>query len=261
LIDRSAPAVRAQLARDAILLRGLCGDFAQLVAMAPGAPDENALAEASRAENLSIQCTSARGAVARWSIAAPGSSPPHEGPGAALTVVGDRGQAVLWMPEGDGPWMLVSTIDGDQQAESLESPPVAEEAVARLRRAIDHREPEPGWLDAARAVEVVEVSGDSLRRGRTVRLYNESYTEEGAFKGLMGMVGCGVLTAALLGVLAIAAAEPIAKQLGAPRLAKVLGYWPHVLLAVLVLFLLLQLLKLAMPRKAVGGDEDSKQNA
>jgi predicted dehydrogenase len=116
--------------------------------------------------------------------------------------------------------------------------------------------PRPNLLDATRAMELAEATSRSLRRGRTVDLYYETISEEANFKSVMTSTGCMILLAALF-ILPLALAGP---SLG-------LGWTlfiPYVILPVLVIFVVAQVLRLAVrtqkqpePKsaKAVGADE------
>jgi myo-inositol 2-dehydrogenase/D-chiro-inositol 1-dehydrogenase len=79
-----------------------------------------------------------------------------------------------------------------------------------------------------------------LRKGRTIELYFEEYTEESTFKGTMASIGCGLL---LLGMFVMGAVA-IAEQIGVPYTR----LWPYVLAGVLGVFLILQLLMLVFRR-------------
>jgi hypothetical protein len=74
-------------------------------------------------------------------------------------------------------------------------------------------------------------------------MYNEPFTEESAFKGLMGMAGCGLLLLGLTMVVLVAIGDAAARFFQWHGAANVLGKWPILLAVLLVLFLLLQLLR------------------
>jgi hypothetical protein len=78
-------------------------------------------------------------------------------------------------------------------------------------------------------------------------LHRETYTEDGVFKGLMGMAGCGLLLVGLVIVALGTTAGALLNRLGFDKAAVVFGMWPYALLAVFVTFLLLQLLRLVVP--------------
>jgi myo-inositol 2-dehydrogenase/D-chiro-inositol 1-dehydrogenase len=56
----------------------------------------------------------------------------------------------------------------------------------------------PDLLDGTRAMELVEATARSLRRGRTVDLHYERVSESGNFKSVMTSVGCVLLLLVLV---------------------------------------------------------------
>jgi predicted dehydrogenase len=110
--------------------------------------------------------------------------------------------------------------------------------------------PGPCLLDGTRAMELAEAVGRSLRRGRTVELHYESISEDANFKSVMTSTGCMVFLVALA-LLPLSMAGP---QLGMPWTL----YIPNVILPALVLFVLMQTLRLAIrrPRTATTADAE-----
>ena len=84
----------------------------------------------------------------------------------------------------------------------------------------------------------------SLARGRTIELHHEEYNEAGNFKSLMAASGCGLLLLVLLLLVFIGVVEDLGRAINL-RLG-LLANWPYLLLAVLAVFLLMQLLLLAL---------------
>jgi hypothetical protein len=110
--------------------------------------------------------------------------------------------------------------------------------------AAESREKSP-WLDACRDQEAAETVDRSLLRGRTIELYGEEHTEADSFKGVMSMGGCLVLLL-VLGVTFMAA---LAEGLRLPlRDWPIVRMWPICLLVPAGIFLLMQLLQLAVKR-------------
>ena len=169
--------------------------------------------------------------VARWSV-----DPVHAEPGAQLSVLGSRGRAVVEMPGNGQPWTSELTSADVTEKKSYELWMPAAAVLAELEAALAGGTPRPDWVDAARAVELAETIDRSLVKARTIELYYEDYTEEGTFKGLMTSIGCGLLILAL-GLMGLVA---IGDHVGLPYAR----YWPHLLLAGLAVFLVLQLLTL-----------------
>jgi myo-inositol 2-dehydrogenase/D-chiro-inositol 1-dehydrogenase len=111
--------------------------------------------------------------------------------------------------------------------------------------------PGPSLHDATRATELAEAAVRSLRRGRTVELHYESITEEATFKSVMTSTGCLLFIGSLL-LLPLAMAGP---PLGL--------YWtlliPYVIPPVLVIFLVMQSLRLATRRRTSAQDASTRQ--
>ena len=221
------------------LLRQIAGDITRLHAVASGAGRESDAALA----NLSVTLVLRSGGLARWSV---GSA--DDKPSATLAIVAAKGRAVLEMPDDHGPWRLeLSAPDGGQQ-QSFPAWHGEQEAIDRFRAALGGEPVHPDWLESARAVDLAETIHDSLRRGRTIDLFNETYSEDASFKGAMGIAGCGLLLFGLFSVMVVAALQMVARQLEWRRAAEILGKWPYLLLIVFGVFLLLQLLRFLIPR-------------
>jgi predicted dehydrogenase len=128
--------------------------------------------------------------------------------------------------------------------------------AASSPRPADKGLPHPNLLDATRAMELSEATTRSLRRGRTVDLYYETISEEANFKSVMTSTGCMILLGALV-ILPLALAGP---SLG----LRWTLFIPYVILPVLVIFAVLQFLRLAVrkpnasepnPPQGVGKDQ------
>lgn len=177
LANRSDESVRAELARDAILLRRLLGKFQRVGAM----PAK----EVKSLHNLSVQLTGDAKAVARWTV-----GPVTQTAGATLSLIGERGRITLNMPD-EGDWRLESTSD-DLPSETLA--PLDEVAHGQTILAALHGEPRsPTWEDAFRATDLADLACESVRRGKTLPVSNERLTEEDTFKGLMAAGGCLII--------------------------------------------------------------------
>jgi hypothetical protein len=242
--DRSRDAVLSQLAQDVTLLRRLIGNIRTVNASGPTtAVGRDPLGpkpkELPSLTNLSVHLTGADGRPARWSIA------PAVGPTVgSLTIIGQRGKATLHMPQA-GNWWL--EIVGEQPAnESFSHPGDAAEIFSQLTHAgVQVRQDESAWLSACRDQEVAEAVDRSIQRGRTIELFNEDHTEEASFKGIMAMGGCLLLVMAV----AIVFLATLGEGLRLPmRNWPLWRQWPYLLLAPIAVFLLLQLLQLAIKR-------------
>jgi predicted dehydrogenase len=238
MIARDRRSVMRQFTRDVDLVRGLAGDVTRLHAMtAVGGHDDDAAYA-----NLSVSLGLRSGGLVRWSVGAP------EGQAAAvLIVVTTGGRAVLGMIRPDEWWLETTTPEGTDR-QTFSAWHGEQKALTRFRAAIGGQATRPDWLDSARAVDLAETVRESLRRGRTIDLFNETYSEDASFKGAMGIAGCGLLLFGLFSVLVVAALQMLARQMEWRRAAEVLGKWPYLLLVVFGVFLVLQLLRFIIPR-------------
>jgi predicted dehydrogenase len=108
----------------------------------------------------------------------------------------------------------------------------------------------PDLLDATRAMELAEAVARSLHRGRTIDLHYEEISEAGNFKSLMTSTGCGLLLASLT-ILPLALAGP---ALGLPWTI----YVAYIIPPLLVLFTVLQLLRIGIKPPAAGPAPESR---
>ena len=243
LADRSRTAVQTHFACDADLLRQLFGEQSRLAAMGVSPRVDGTSSDlVADFANLGLHLSGPEGVAARWLVVP--AEPADER--AELTIRATGGSAKLTLPAKvtDAATLYWQTPTGSE-AFTFQAD-VYQEALATLEDAIAGQEVEPTWLDACRSVELADTIERSLNKGRVVELHFEEYTEENTFKGTMTSLGCGVLLAGL--VLMIAAA--VAGRLG----FRAADYWPYVLLGTLVAFLLMQLLRFVMPSQ----DGDSK---
>ena len=232
IVEAEHGSVTRQFCRDVDLIRAVAGDMTRLGAMGAGSGG-------SAHAGLGVQMSGPRGIAARWSVDSMHGS--HAG---RMSVLGSHGKAVLTLAAPAEPWILESRIDGKDNAQSFAVWNPAADAMTRLRAALAGGTSEPEWVDAARAVELAETIDRSLAKSRMIELYYEDYTEEGTFKGTMTSVGCGLLIFGLILLGAVA----IADQLGVPHLKG----WPYALVALLGVFLLLQLLTLVFQKEPSG---------
>ncbi|HVU86658.1 MAG TPA: hypothetical protein VHD36_05020 [Pirellulales bacterium] len=229
LADRDRSLVVRQFAGDVELLRMVAGELTSVSALAPGGKEEADYA------NLGVQLTGPRGVLARWSV-----SPADHAPGATILARGDKGKATLVLPAAGEATTLEIISAGRTVQESFPAWDPASAAIAEFQNAIAGRPSAPTWPDACRDVELSEAIARSLAKGRTIELHDEEHSEHGTFKGTMTSVGCGLLLASLVVLLAAAA---LASITGMPFF----GYAPYLILGVLGIFLVLQSLKLVFP--------------
>ena len=258
LRERSRRNVLAHLARDAAILRNVAG-AASNVSAAGASKDGASLG------GLSVTMTCGGGTLARWSIAIG-----DEQEGARLILVGERGRAALEMPllqRTGGAWQLSITAGEETKRETF-APDSPRSALDNLLLALEHPQADVNWPEACRDLEVVASVEESLRRGRTIPIYQQQASEEQTFKGLMSVGSCAVILLLLAGALVWAVVEgirlaqltrdrpPAGQHDGGeepapaePRTPLVLRMWPVYPLAA---FLLLQLLRLVFRRRPTG---------
>lgn len=249
LMERSKANVLAEFSRDVDLLQFLGGDVAHLGAM--GSSGTTAAGEFAAYSNLGVQMTAGENRLLRWWVV-----PADEFSGSRLTLTGERGKAILTMPDpitaasiDDAIWRLEIRTGGEPNVVEAGpwDPHLA--SLAELRGALtDHPAPSR-WGDAARTVELAETIDRSLAKARTIDLYEQEYSSAATFKGIMSSVGCALLLFALAGMVVGALAANLLKHAGFLRAAQVVGTLPYVFLALFVIFLALQLLlRIARPK-------------
>jgi predicted dehydrogenase len=163
-----------------------------------------------------------------------------------LSLLGTDGSMSLDIdPEFDQPARLIRRASGqDPEVHEFEPWDSHEAIFSVLKQSCSQREsselPHSNLLDATRAMEIAEATARSLRRGRTVDLHYEEVSEEATFKSVMTSTGCMVLLVAIF-ILPIA--------LGGPALGLDWTiYIAYLIPPALVIFVLLQALKLAVRR-------------
>ena len=237
LPQRDKRTVLEQFARDVDLVTMVAGDINKIGAL--GAADD----EAAYA-TLSVQMSGVSATGLRWSV-----QPVDEQTGGTLSLLGTAGRTVLQMPLTDQPWTLEQTV-GSQTERTVYSDwdePAA--AIEAMVKAVDERADASTWSEAARTVGLAEAIERSLKKGRTIELYEQEFSEQSTFRGMMTSLGCGLLIAMLLLIPLVGVLVKILEDLGAPEwLMGAIGSWPWWMLAVFVVFLLLQLLpKFVLP--------------
>jgi myo-inositol 2-dehydrogenase/D-chiro-inositol 1-dehydrogenase len=237
LADRSKESVVRQFATDVDLLQAICGELNRI--SAHGGP----IAETAYA-NLAVQMSGAAEIPVRWTMA-----PVANQPGGQLTVVGANGRVVVHMPGDAFKWQLEQT--GENQPTKVEAgdwSPVAA-MLLELEQAISGTPSRSNcnpisnsatWSEACRDIEMAETIDRCLKRGRTVDLHHEDFTEENTFKGTMTSLGCGLLVGGVSLAFAVAIAQGICKAFGWRAGAELFSKWPYLLLGCLFLFLVLQ---------------------
>jgi len=242
--DRSRDAVLAQLARDADLVRVCGGDPARLSTLGSGDQD-------TAWSTLAVGFTGPAHLPVRWQV-----TRDHPTGGLRLVLTGTDGTCAVERPDDPArPWrMAVASETG-----TAEIPPpsfdAGEAMLDVLRAACEAEQAETpaqavastraaSWADAARAIELAESVPRSLAKGRSIDLHKEEFSEIGTFKGTMASLGCAIVLAGLFLLLLATLLGGIAREAGWPLVEQVAGAWPTAVLAVLGVFLALQLLPL-----------------
>lgn len=238
-VARSRGDVLRAFVRDLDMTRPLAGPINKVSAMTSAGVRSSP--DTINYGTLSVHLSGAANVLVRWSVLAADAEKTR------LTFLGTRGRAVIEAGPTE-PWWLETEIAGQTTSETFAAVDCAALALPALvsRFQPSSHEPSPGvaaglsdWIDACRTMELADAVDHSLQRGRTIELYFETPTEHATFKGVMSGVGCLLLIAGLL-VLIVATT---AVHAGVPLAA----YWPYLLLGVLLVFLLLQTLKLVFP--------------
>ena len=208
---------------DVALARTICGDLDRIVAMSPGSDGDY--------RNLGVQLSGAHGSMVQWSAVAA-----NDDHGATVTLRAATGSAKLTAPDDLTAWSLQWHTPQQDHNETFAEFDAAEEAIGRIEQMIAGTRQGSEWAVAAQDVEIAASIERSLKKGRTVELFAEDYSEEGTFKGTMAWVGCALLMLVALMVLAAG----IAEELGMPMA----HYIPHLAFGLLATFLVLQTLRL-----------------
>jgi myo-inositol 2-dehydrogenase/D-chiro-inositol 1-dehydrogenase len=238
--ERTRRAVQASFVRDMELARGFCGKLNKVAAMispAPGVAGAGKSTGELNYANLGVQMSGADGVLVRWSV-----GPVEQRSGAKWTFVGPQGKATLEISDDDPRWKLETRSERGVESQIFEPWDAPAFALHMLEAARLGAPLVPEWLDAANTMELADAVEHSLERGRTIELHYEAPSEHSTFKGLMSGLGCFLL----IGVLVLVVVATTAVHFGVP----LADYWPHALLALLLSFLLLQLLRLAFPHSA-----------
>jgi myo-inositol 2-dehydrogenase/D-chiro-inositol 1-dehydrogenase len=242
--NRGRSEVLYAFVRDMELVRPFCGALNKVSAMT--AAGVRTSPEQVNYGTLSVQMSSLSQVLVRWSI-----STAAEAGATRYVFLGAHGRVVL-DTKPTGAWQFELHRDGDILRESIGCADAAAVALpALVRRIRPAASPgienddagsaplPPDWLDACRTMELADAAEHSLQRGRTIELHYDTPSEQATFKGVMSGVGCLLLMVGLL-VLVVATT---AVHAGVP----LANYWPYLLLGVLVVFLLLQCLRLVFP--------------
>ncbi len=157
-----------------------------------------------------------------------------------LTYIGAAGKATLTVPDDGSPGELFVQVQGESRPEPLGATNAIDAALADLLRKVGSDVHSPTWKTAARGMELADSIELSLRKGKTIPLYNTAPSEQGTFKGVMAAMGCFLMFASLgLVLLGLLLA-----RFGVPYADKI----PIAVAALLIVFLSLQTLRFVFPR-------------
>ena len=246
--DRSQAAVLTAFARDADLVRVLVGEPERLATLGAGEP-------AAAWPSLAVGLSGAGRVPVRWQVAAGATT------GLTITLRHAAGSVTVFAPDDPAaPWLWRGPPE-----ESLAFDAAAA-AVDLLHRAAAPAPPPDDdtvapadWADAARAIELAETVPRSLARGRAVDLHREEFSELGTFRGTMASLGCGLVLAALLVLLAATLLGGLAHEFEWELGLRIAAAWPVFVLVVLGAFLLLQVLPLIVGPAPDRVDEPPRQ--
>jgi hypothetical protein len=239
----SREAVLAGLARDVELLALVAGNIHHVSA---AGPHDTSASYAS----LQVQMTASIPAALRWSIV-PKLRPTDR---IELTLVGERG-SITWSQEtnDESPEPeLERRLALSSQEEPLTLPPYDAPltAIRQLQAAIAQGDARKNaasstWAKATQAMEIVDAIELSLQKGRTIEVQQQKLTEQLAFRGTMAALGCGLLLLTMLVAFIVGIVGGIESVLRQP----VFRIWAPLLLAVLAIFLLLQVVPYLAPQR------------
>lgn len=253
LRSRSRSQVLLHLARDVAAMRRFLGEISKVTASGPQTPVGRdplgpKMSSQPSLANLTVHLQGEREFGGRWSV-----GPVTTEPGSLSSLVTTSESVSIWTPE-TGKYCRIDRL-GLQATETIDDD--VNQVLREVQAELEGQWERPfTWLSACRDQEVAEAVDRSLARGRTIELFNEQHTEEQSFKGVMAMGGCLLLIAAFGMVFLATIVEGLQLPL---RDWAAWKWWPAYLLAPVVLFLLLQLLQLAIKREPAKVETPTEQ--
>jgi predicted dehydrogenase len=238
------PAVSQAFMKDVEWIRVLLGDIKKVSGMGPQ-HDQPQWA------NLSVQMETVSEIVARWSL-----TPINEQAGLRLQLLGSKGTATLEIPDANDWTLECSAADKEIEQKSYTAGDGAARALAAFESVLDRPDNSGQWVAACRDAECGEAISHSLRRARTIELYQEDHTEDGAFKGVMAMGGCGLI---LFGLFVLGIAVLVESFQLPLRENIVWRQWPKLLFGILLVFVFMQVLHVIVPEANSTEDSDAPQ--
>jgi hypothetical protein len=236
LVERSRDAVLRALAVDADLVRVLAGDPSRLSTL--GAADADAAWN-----TLAVGLTGPSQVPVRWQVVR------GDRPSLRITLNHAQGSCAVDIPDipddpaaADGGRLPWTWSENGSETATFDPGQVMLDALHDSHQTTAVAP--AAWSDAARAIELAETVPRSLAKGRAIDLHQEEFSELGTFRGTMASLGCGLVLAALLVLVLATLVGGIAREAGWEWGERLAGIWPQVVLAVLGLFLALQVLPL-----------------
>ena len=219
---RTREQVLWHFARDVELLGQVAGRLDRLGAL--GSPNV-----AATYSGLSVQLLGSSQVPVHWSV-----GPKQQSEYPRLTLVCQQGRVTTELSTAGQSTLAEIFSDGTTNSTSHPVNPAATQVLERFVTAVQSGDSDSStWSEALHAMELTDTIEISLRRGRMIDIHPQQLTEELAFKGTMSALGCGVLVVL---VPLLLTAGWLAELLG----FSVAEYWPHTLLVMLALFLLVQ---------------------
>jgi hypothetical protein len=220
----------------------MAGPFSEIGAMGPDA------SEASYT-SLAIQLDGTRGIPARWEVARGVGRELGVLTAASATAEVERVFDEPHARDGDSRERAAADSNTETGARATlrgqpGAPAEASAGIAAFAELIESRRVEvESWRRSVRAMELADSIEISLRRGRRIEVHYRQMTEETSYKGMMSAMGCGLL---LLAPLALVTAGMLSAVFG----WRILRFWYAPVLAVLMAFLVVQILARMVARRS-----------
>ncbi|MFP6619640.1 MAG: hypothetical protein VB877_09870 [Pirellulaceae bacterium] len=180
-LDRDA--ILRSVAFDVPIVRNLVGPTTQVSAM-------SSAALTGPFDNLNITLKTDSSTLVTWSLDR--SAAPDQ---RTVAIVGEKQTYTFSLSLNHSAWHPQAAVLPELDFASTDT---ASLFLATLPDRLALADSDESWLHWCQDLEIAETVPISLRRRRTIDILDEKRTEEGAFKGIMSMGGCGLLLATLL---------------------------------------------------------------
>lgn len=179
--------VDAALLPDLDLLRWLGGDYNQATAIRTGTAEAAVLMQTVTLAGRALP-------EATWHVQSTGGAAVSR-----LTVHAERGRAVAELDASTGEWTLTEPSGARVIGNRVTAARGRLDEVAAL---LSREDSPAAWSDLVKVFETLDATQRSVTRRRTIDLHFEPMSERATFKTQMIAMGCGVLTATLMLMLA-----------------------------------------------------------